>query len=262
MQVLRLAVATRRFGQPLKIALKTAGQIGAQGVQLDTRDDLKPAELSATGRRQFLSQLSEWRLSVASLNFPNRRSFCDLEYLEMRVTAVKDALRFAHELKASVVTARLGRVPDDADSDEYRVLRDVLNDLARHANHVGAVFAVTPAGDSPDRIAQILAEVTEGPIGINFDPAQWVMDGHDPAAALRALHARASHIQVRDALRDMEGGQEVPVGRGEVKWDELLALIDEMAYHGWLTIDRTTGDDRLGDMAQAANHLREVITRG
>ena len=259
MPLLRIAVATRCLRLPLKRSLETARQIGAGAVQIDSRNELKPSQLSETGRRQFLHGLADLDLAVASLEFPTRRPYYEQDQLEARIAATKAAMQFAYQLKASVVTARIGRVPDDPESVEHQILCEVLNDLARHGNRVGATLAVTPGGESPETLSRFLENVTEGPIGINFDPAVFIMSGHDPLAALRTLHDVIVHVQIRDALGDVDGGGlEVPLGRGEVAWDEFLAVLDEAGFRGWLTVDRTTGDDTLNDAARAIEYLKHV----
>ncbi len=230
-----------------------------QGVQIDARNELKPSETSATGGRQFLKELDELNLSLASLSFPTRRTYYDLDRLDARIDATKSTMQFAFQLKASVVTARIGRIPTETDSEQYHLLRDVLNDLARHGNHVGATFAIRPTNDSAGALLELVSSITEGPIGINFDPANFVMTGHDPIESFRVLYESIIHVQVRDAIREVDGsGLEVSVGRGEVAWDEFLALLDEAGYSGWLTIERTSGDDKQNDVARAANYLRNV----
>ena len=85
------------------------------------------------------------------------------------------------------------------------------------------------------------------------------MTGHDPIESFRVLYESIIHVQVRDAIREVDGsGLEVNVGRGEVAWDEFLVLLDEAGYSGWLTIERTSGDDKQNDVARAANYLRNV----
>src|SRR5262245_2402745 len=85
MSPLRIALATRCLGLPLRGSLLAASSFGAAGVQLDVRDELKPGDLSETGRRQFLHQLEESGLSVASVAFPLRRALFDQEHLDARV---------------------------------------------------------------------------------------------------------------------------------------------------------------------------------
>ena len=100
----------------------------------------------------------------------------------------------------------------------------------------------------------MLKSVTTGPIGVNFDPAATVMSGASPSEAFAVLREFVAHVLVRDAIWGADGeGNEVPVGRGEVPWDELLFLLRESDFGGWLTVDRTQGEDRAGDAGRACN---------
>ncbi|MFN0053374.1 MAG: sugar phosphate isomerase/epimerase family protein [Planctomycetales bacterium] len=259
MHHLRLSLATRCFQQPLRQAIQTAAACGAKGLQFDVRDELRAVDLTDTGRRQFLHHLDEIGLRMASLLLPTRRGYTDEEHLDARVSATRQAMQFARQLRSNVLIARLGKIPADKESKPYRMLFDVVSDLARHGNQVGTTLAVTPTHDSPEALADFLGLIKTGPVGIDFDPAAFVMAGHPPQAALRQLHPLIVHFTARDAIRDIDGGGvEVPLGRGEVDWLELLPLLDEIAYPGWVTAVRTQGEDLGGDAARAIEFLRNV----
>jgi sugar phosphate isomerase/epimerase len=261
--LLRLAVATSVLNQPLRHAIVSAAAAGANGVQLDARNEVKPADYGETARRQLLHELGERGLKVASLAFPLRHSLHAIEHLDARLAAVREAMEFAALLKASVVVVRAGRVLDDPSSAENQRLADVLDEFARLGNHLGVTLSVTPAAEPPGTLAAILETIKSGPIGIDFDPAACAIAGRGAPDDLRTLHAYVTHVQVRDAVRDVDGtGLETPVGRGEVDWPELLAIIGEMNYQGWLTVRRTGGDDVAGDCARAIKYIRNVVTNG
>lgn len=256
---LQLAVATRAFSEPLKQSIQTAAEMGAQGVQFDLRNEVRPSELSDTGCRQLLHYLDELNIRVASAMFPTRRAFYDLEELEARLAGTRQAMEFAYQLKARVLTLRVGRVPEEEQAQEYQILRQVLNDLARHANRVGVSLAITPTRDNPTRLLQLLNEITEGPVGLNYDPAICVMSGQNPSKILEMFQAHLLHVVARDGVRDMDGsGLEVAVGRGEVAWEEVLALLHEAEYRDWMTVDRTQGQDPTGDIRRALQYLKNV----
>jgi sugar phosphate isomerase/epimerase len=260
MPPLRIAITTRCLNLPLRESLRAAARFGATGVQLDARDEIRPGELTDTGRRQLQHALGELGLSIASLAFPARRSFYDEEQLDARVSAAKQVMEEAWKLQARVVTVRIGKIPADKESKPYRLLFDVLSDLARHGNQVGAMLTITPTHDSPAALSELITSVKTGPLGIDFDPAVLVMSGHDPGEALRALHSLVLHFTARDAIRDIDaGGLETALGRGEVDWVELLPLLDEINYSGWVTVNRTQGDDRAGDAARAVQYLKNVL---
>ena len=85
------------------------------------------------------------------------------------------------------------------------------------------------------------------------------MNGISPVEYYQAFHDRVIAVQVRDGLKDIDGtGIEVAVGRGEVAWDELVVLLTEGRYSGWLTVTRTAGEDKVSDMARAIRFLNNV----
>lgn len=259
MAPLQLSVMTSCFQQPLKVSLQTAADCGAQGVTLDVREELPAADFSETGRRQLLHYLGELGLRVAATTFPLRRPLTDPERLEARLIAIRKAMEFSFQLQARVLTLRLGRLPQQ-DTREYASLVEVLNDLAAHANRIGTTLAITLGRDAPTDFAKLTAAITQGPQGIHFDPAVLIMGRHSVADTFQELHQLVLHIQARDALRDLDGGgREVAVGRGDVAWDELLALLEQANYRQWLTIERTAGEDPIGDSARAIRYIRNVV---
>jgi sugar phosphate isomerase/epimerase len=256
---LPLAVATRHFSLPLRRSFENAAMIGAKGVQLDVRNELRPDELSDTGRRQLKNGLSERQLTIASFEFPTKRSFYDEESLDLRVNSLKSALDFAYQMGVTVVVGRIGRIPQDTESADYQLLVQVLNDIARHSNRVGATFAMTPNVDSIDSLKTLFNDVKEGPLGLNLDPGGMAMNAVSWVDFYRTLHDRVLAVQLRDGIRDIDGqGLEVAVGRGEVAWDECIALLYEGSFKGWMTATRSVGEDRAGDMARAIQFVQNV----
>jgi sugar phosphate isomerase/epimerase len=263
MQVWRRAVACHCLSVPLRRAARTAAELGAAGLQFDLRNELRPSELSESGRHQLRHDLEIEGISIASFSFPMRRSLYDPEQIDARVSGLKQALEFAYQLRAPIVVARIGAVPADSESREYKLLVEVLRDVARHSNRVGATLAITPTRDTPDDLQTLLARIQEGPIGLNFDPASFAMSGQDAVAAYRQLHAQVLHITARDGVRDIDGtGMEVPLGTGDVDWPELLALIKEADYRGWITVDRTNSTSAAADAERALMYLKNVGENG
>lgn len=259
MRLPKLALATEVFGLPLRESVLAAAEGGAQGVRFNARDELRPGDLTDTGRRQFLHLLGERDLAVAGLTFPTRRSLYDEEQLDARLAALKSAIEFARQLKSSILTFRIGRLPAD-DSKQSAILVDVLTDLARHGNQYGVTPCVTPLAEPIDRLAALLSGIKTGPLGIDLDPAAVALAGDPPHEVYRRHHALIAHVLGRDAVKDLDGSStEVAVGRGEVEWVELLPLLAEGDYRGWLTITRTPCQDRAGDALRAIKYLSRVV---
>jgi sugar phosphate isomerase/epimerase len=256
--MLRLALATRCLKLPLVEALRATARAGVPAVQFDLREELKPSDLSDTGLRQFKHRLGEFAIEVPTVTFPMRRPLYDNERLDERVAALRQALEFGWKLGARVLTARIGRLPA-AESKEHSRLIEVLSDLAGSGNHIGVTLAITPTQESPAELKSLLVSIRTGPLGLDLDPGGAIMAGHKPAEFVRTLHDRLLHVQLRDGVRTIDGaGVEAEVGRGQVDWAELLALLHEAAYPGWMTALRTQGDDLPGDTLRAVKFLKQM----
>lgn len=260
LQTLKYAVATACFSGNLKERLKAAADAGASAVQFDLREELRPDDLSESGRRQFLHLMRERGLSVASVTFPLRRSLTDVTELDARMNALRRGLEFAHQLGAATLSVRIGSLPTAEDAAGQQLLREVLSDLARYANHVGTALAIVSQRESPDRYRELLTSIQTGPIGLDFDPSVFAVNGQPAHQVFRALHDLVLHVTARDAMRDYdESTREVVLGRGEVDWIEFLPLLLEADYAGWITVQRTQGEDRAGDARRALVYLQNVL---
>lgn len=259
MEPLRRAVACHCLPQPIRRAIHAAVELGATGIQFNSRQELRPNDLSDSGRRQLRHDLEIEGLTISSLAFPTRRSLYDPEQIEARISGLKQTLEFAYQLHVPIVVARVGAIPSDKDSDDYKLLVNVLSDVARHSNRVGTTLAITPTRDSAADLKELISQITEGLVGINFDPAVFAMCGRDAVTAFRELHQHVLHVTARDGVRDIDGsGQEAVLGRGDVEWPELIALLTEADYRGWLTVDRNNSEDATRDAERALAYLMNV----
>ena len=92
---LRIGIVTASLRQPLRTALQTAARLGAAAVEIDARGELRPDELSETGRRQLRKLLDDLGLKVAAVAFPTRRGYDVADDLDRRVAATKQAMQMA-----------------------------------------------------------------------------------------------------------------------------------------------------------------------
>lgn len=263
MNQFQLAVATRCLGHSsVSSAIKTAAELNVTGVQFDIRNEVKASHLSDTGRRDLLYRLTERNLKIASTFFPLQHPLYEQDRLDLRINAMRDAMRFAYSLKSNMLCFRAGRIPTEEETKQRQLLVEVLSDLASFANHVGVTLAITPTRDSAESLKTLIEEIKSGPIGIDFDPAHFAMTGQPIAESLRALHKLVVHVQLRDGVEGIDGGHEEPVGRGQVDWVEVIALLGEMDYHGWLTAIRQQGEDRKRDVTQAIKSVQRFLIGG
>ncbi len=292
---LRLAVAAEDFGTSLRRAIHRAGQTQAEGIRLNARREILAHELSSTGLRQLRHYVHEHRMDIAALNCPTRHALADPDYLEPRLQLIRSAMDLARPLGTSRLLVSCGPIPDpDADTaadptdtapdrpadeiflpapealspkrsataESFRTLCEVANDLAAHGNHVGCILTLEfPAYDICG-MERLLSAITAGPVDIVFDPATAVLSGMAAVDTCRRLHHRLGFVRGRDVLRTSDAtGTETAVGQGVVPWDVFLPGIIEIDYSGWLSVERTTGDDRAADVVSGIRFVRNLLPR-
>lgn len=259
----RLAIATRCWCQTPWEDWPEIAATGVQGVQFDVRTELPAGQLSGTGLRDFLHRISEAGLKVSSTVFPLRRPLYDQMELDRKLAAIRSAMQFTHSLRCSLMCVPLGKLPPEDRPKDQQVLREILEDLAAYANHVGVALAWTPVGDGAEEVGTLLRNVKTGPVGIDFDPAYYAMTGRSSSDSLRNVRDLALHLSLRDGVRMLDGGgDETAVTEGAVDWLELLALLSEMEYAGWLTAIRNRGPDRPGDCLRAVKFVQRTLLGG
>jgi sugar phosphate isomerase/epimerase len=93
--------------------------------------------------------------------------------------------------------------------------------------------------------------------GIDFDPAAIVAAGQEVDDALAKTGDGLRHVRGRDAVRGERGrSKPVVIGRGHANWSQLLTLLDEAGYGGWITIDPIELPDR---RAAAVAGMKQLI---
>jgi sugar phosphate isomerase/epimerase len=256
----KIGIQTRSLRQPLRQALATAARLGADGVEIDARSELVPAQLSATGLRQFRKLLEDLKLRVSAVAFPTRRGYDEPQELERRVMATQAAMRFAYDLGCDVVINRVGHVPAEADDPRFGRLVEALTMLAAYGERVGARLAAQTGSEKPSDLARLIAALPEGTIGVDLHPSGLVLNGYSPREAVDELGPHIVHVHACDAVRDAAARREfeVELGRGTADFPELLGRLTEFDFRGWVTIERREAADPVADIENAVAYLRSL----
>ena len=109
-------------------------------------------------------------------------------------------------------------------------------------------------------LAALIARLHPGSIGVDLNPANLIVHGHLPRAAVKALAPHILHVHATDATRDLSLGRgiEVPLGQGNAEFPELLGILEEHQYRGYITVARHDSDAPLADVQQALTFLRNL----
>ncbi len=244
--------------QPLKKALHTAARLGARGVEIDGRDDLFAQELSHTALRQLRKMLEDLNLRVCALSFHTRRGYHVSDQLEQRLAATMRAQRLAYELGAPVVVNQVGNLPADCRGPAWDLLVDTLTELGRHGQHVGALLAAETGTESGVDLKQLIQAVPG--LVVDLNPGKLIVNGFSAREAAEQLAPYVAHVHACDAVRDLAQGRgvEVELGRGVAEFPELLGILEHCQYRGFLTVERTGGEDPRRELGQAIEYLQHL----
>ena len=258
---LKIGIQLASLRQPFKKALHTAAELGAQAVEIDARNQLKPSELTQTGLRQLRKMLEDRNLRVGAIGFQTRRGYNVTEDLDRRVEATKEAMRMAYDLGANVVVNQIGRIPSESAGAEWDLLVQVLTDLGRHSQRIGAFLAAETGAEDAESLRRLLDALPVGSIGINLDPGNIIVNGFSATEATKLLAQEVLHVHAKDAVRDLAQGRglETPLGRGSVDFPELMATLEEREYRGYFTIERENANNPVLEIGQAVQYLRNLI---
>jgi sugar phosphate isomerase/epimerase len=256
---LKIGIQTRSLRQPLKQAFRTAARLGADGVEIDVRTELPAGELSRTGARELHKLLGDLNLKVAAVAFPTRRGYVDPDDLERRVAATQAAMRFAHELRTDVVINRVGPTPAESTDGRFHRLVEALTALGTYGERVGVRLAAQTGGERPEDLKRLIDALPERTVGVDFHPTSLIMGGQSPVEAVAILGADVLHVHACDAVRDGAGrGREVELGRGSADFPQLLGLLTEFDYRGWVTVERRDSADPVSEIENAVAFLRSL----
>jgi sugar phosphate isomerase/epimerase len=258
--IVKIGIQTRSLRQPLRKAIVTAARLGASGIEIDARSELRPSELSRTGLREFHKLLDDHSLRVSAVAFPTRRGYEVPDDLERRVLATQEAMRFAAAMRTDVVINRIGRVPAETDTVGLQQLTEALTALGAYGDRVGVRFAAQTADTSPQDLDRLIKTVPEHFLGIDLHPSGLIVGGHSPMEAIELLGPNIVHVHACDAVRDpaTRRSVEVELGRGSADFPDLLGMLTEFNFRGWTTIERRESANPLPDIENAVAYLRNL----
>lgn len=269
---------------PFEASLAKCRELGADGVQLyAVEGEMAPENQTAATIAEKRHILAECGLEVSALcGDLGGHGFAVASENPQKIERSKRIVDLALELGGSIVTTHIGVVPEDVQSERYKVMQEACNELAAYAHQNGAWFAIETGPEPADRLRAFLDSLDTKGVGVNLDPANLVMvTDDDPVAAVYTLAPYIVHTHAKDGvllqktdpqiIYDFfaEGGigdmrleeyfLETPLGQGKVPFDSYLSALKEIHYAGYLTIEREVGADPIADIRTAVAFLQSRI---
>ena len=268
------------FKIDIPAAVKKAAELGAKGIQVySTRGDMAPENMDKARRREFLDLVKSNGLVISALCGDLGCGFYNPDRNPALIEKSKRILDLAMELETNIVTTHIGVVPSDPAHPRYKIMQDACGELAGYADSVGAHFAVETGPETSLTLKNFLDSLHSTGVSVNLDPANLVMvTGDDPVQAVHNLKDYIVHTHAKDGrkLHDLDpeiiyglrpgdpivtsaAFIELALGDGDVPFPAYLKALDEIGYHGFLTIEREVGDDPTADIRKAVDFLKARI---
>jgi sugar phosphate isomerase/epimerase len=248
--------------RPVRDQIYEAARLGAGGVVVDAIGDLAPHRLGETGRRECRHILRTVELSLAAVSLPTRRPFDTTDQLDDRLRRADAAFAMAFDLGTNVILARVGGIPPEEDAARRAIFIDAVREMGLRADHRGVRLAIE-TGTEPGSVVRGFLETLGVPsLAASIDPASLLQVGIDPVAATRELGEWVAHAYANDATGTTRVAARNPRGfgfpPGALDWEEYVGALEEIAYHGFLTVWPPPGRPAAAHFTAIADRLKRL----
>jgi sugar phosphate isomerase/epimerase len=257
-----IGVMLDHYHMPVRQAAAAAARAGYQGVQIyTTAGELAPENLSRSGQRELLHLLGGHGLTLSALcaDLGGPR-FADPATADTRIGQTCRIIEQAAEMHVPVVTAHVGTIPADVDSPTRKLIYEAVDAIGVMADRAGVRFGIETGQEEPAVLAELLAQFNNPALGINYDPANLLMNGFDPIDGVGVFADHIVYVHAKDAIGGKgRQGREVELGQGDVDYPAFLAALDGAGYHGWHTVEHKRAADPVAELAAACEYLKGLV---
>ncbi|WP_409304099.1 sugar phosphate isomerase/epimerase family protein [Peribacillus sp. SCS-155] len=182
-------------------------------------------------------------------------NFIFTDILEEELIKIESVAALASELGAKHLVVGGGAVRANGilDSD-YTDLGNALNRVVEIAEKYKLIPSYHPHlgtnVQSPEQLDKLMPLTT---INLCPDTAHIEAGGGDPVEVIKKYVDRIKYVH----LKDYEGGEFVPLGHGHQKFDEMITVLNEADYDGWITVEL----DSYHDPKKGAEISREFLSK-
>ena len=203
-------------------------------------------------------------------SYPNMYLTLGLVPAAYRCQRVKDILggaELARKLGVKDVITHMGYLPDNPFDKDRLGAMIALRYICKTIAPYGQRFLFETGEELPNSLVQLIKEIGCDNIGINYDPANMMINGR--ANSYDALCMFAPYVcgfHGKDAVYPKDGnpkGKEVMVGKGGANYPKLIEKLTEIGYDGYITIEREIPDspERDAEIAATKVFLEDLIEK-
>ena len=245
------------FKLGVKESLAKAKEIGLNGIQLsDVRDELEIEKLSTSGINDLKNLVESYGLVISAVcGDLGGHEFTDESDVEERIARTKTIMDVTRGLACSIVQTHIGKIPEDKDAKERKVMKYALEVLGQYGEKIGCFLATETGPEPPTLMREFLSGIKYETTKVNYDPANLIMKGYDPIEGVKVLGDYIIHTHAKDGKRN---NGEVPLGEGDVDFEKYLEELKNINYKGFFVIEREAGENPVKDIVSAKDFLVQL----
>ena len=236
------------FALPLMEAIETTAEIGFPAIELACTKPHLDLHTAREDPRSVAERIHDAGLKVSALSlFSN---FTDRACLNDQIEEAETYIRVAPLFRTEVLKLTPGP-PGSADATEehWGCLRDALDRLVPLAEEVGVQLAFeTHMRQLTDTLAgskRFLRMATSDLVGLTVDFSNLTFAGEKMPEAISALGSRMYNTHVKNGTIGEDGSWHFhALDTGLTDYSEVLSLLREISYTGYLTIECLGPDTR------------------
>ncbi len=186
------------------------------------------------------------------------------KYGKERIAYLKEAARFCTWVGTENMLIHAGFVANNPYAEEYRVMVDLVKELAVYLKDLGLNLLLESGGESPIVLKRLIEDVGTGNVFSNLDTANLIMYGlGNPTDAAYTLGSYIKSVHIKDGLPPVtpgELGKESEFGEGFVDFPRVLSVLKGNGFEGPYIIEREISDAASEiQIAQTLQSIKKMV---
>ncbi len=172
-------------------------------------------------------------------------------YRAQRTEELIKGAEFARMLGVRDIVTHMGYLPDNPFDKDRLGAMIALRHICKTIEPYGQRFLFETGEELPNSLVQLIKEIGQDNIGINFDPANMHINGRaNSSDALDMFAPYVMGFHAKDGTYPKNGspkGKETKIGEGDTDFPRLVRQLVNMGYDGYITIEREIAEGAVRD---------------
>jgi len=267
-----LACSTLPFREKgLPDAIRKLANLGFKYVEFCVDSHHSIPEYWKERPEEILRLVNSLGIKVNSMHVPLMEETPNISYGElhrMSTELTQKTIDLAAFLGASFIVQHARLLKDPLDFKQPAILEEIVPDLgkiAQYAADKGLKLALenVPSstarmlGSSAKEMIDIVNLLPPKTVGVCLDFSHCVASGCDPLNALNTININSLiSIHASDNFSNQLIDQHLPIGSGDIPWENLLNALESLRFQGSVVIEVAGGEKEGKTLKDSLNYLR------